>query len=382
LRSKSIELPKPRNSCYGKFVMLHRNQRIFFWTLVFLFLALSPIIVAYSLGYTLNLRRWTLEPTGSIFLKSHLTGVSVFVNGALAKETSFLSSAALLTGLSPETHLVRLERQGHHPWSKAVAVEPWLVTELRNIILVPKPLLSSTSTPEEIAIFNATSTPPHLKLKKNGALLIGEGKEERLIAAHVHSFGARNDGAIFFVDKNGFLARASSQGDVTEIIARPAFSLERGPLQFAFSPTGDLAFTNTSGGLFVARDNKTLLTVAEGVKQARFDRYGEKLLLVKDEMIEALWMKENRSQPFQKEGTREVILRLDSSILDATWWYGDNTHIVIQTKEGIFLTELDGRGGRNTVELFTGKTEAIATSSEFPRAIFFLKNKTWQKMEL
>ena len=86
-------------------------------------------------------------------------------------------------------------------------------------------------------------------------------------------------------------------------------------------------------------------------------------------------------QPFQKKDARDLISDIKPEILDARWLYLDNAHIVTQTREGIFLIELDGRGGRNMIEIISGKTDEIATALESPKTVFYRKGKTWHRIE-
>jgi hypothetical protein len=103
---------------------------------------------------------------------------------------------------------------------------------------------------------------------------------------------------------------------------------------------------------------------------------------VKDHNIDVLWLEDNNYQPFDKKGARSTILSLEEPILEAHWIYLDNAHVVVRTKDGIFLTEVEERGGRNTVELVTGKTDELKTLPDEPKAVFYRREKTWSRIEL
>lgn len=354
-------------------------RRGLLYILIFAFLIAAPLLLAYSLGYTLNLTQRAVMQTGGIFIKSRTPRLSIFLNAQLVKETSIFSGGALLSGVEPGTYLLRLEKAGHTPWSKAVMVEPLVVTEIRNILLAQNPTPVATSSDEEILELKKKSEAPDPKfvLDKKGDLVERTSTTTVTIAHDVHSFRAFDD-LIVFVNRNGFLSKMARDTRTIEIIGRPGFFIEGGkPLEFIRSPIPDFAILDSSGGLFILESSGLLRAVTGGVLKAAFDSYGEKLMLVKDREVDLIWMKDHNYQPLQKAGTVEHIITVPSSIKDAAWFYRDNAHIVISTKEGIFMTETDGRGGRNTLELYPERADEIRTYTAAPDVIFFLKGKTW-----
>lgn len=386
-------------------VMQRRTRRIIFYALIAAFLVAGPLLVARAIGYTIDLKTWALQKSGGIFVKSKTARLAIFLDGALARETSPLSGNALLTHISPQPHLIRLEKSAHHPWSKTVTVEPAKVVELRNITLIPNPVPIATSTdadiisalqslPSPFALAlsaalpkepsksrNNTKLPPPLELDKEGTITVSIGTTTRILASHIHSLAPFED-TILFVDKNGFLARLDPATYEVRILGRPGFYLEQGQIQFIKSPAGEIILLDPSGGLFILDDALMLTAATGGVSDLHFDLRGEKIALAKTSGVEVLWRIDNPHQPFQKKGAREVITRGNAKIKEVRWFYGDNAHLLIRTNEGIFFTELDGRGGRNTVELVSGATDALRTTPDVPHTVFFKQGKEMFKIEL
>lgn len=352
------------------------------------FIVLSPLVIAYSLGYTINFSTRTIEQRGGIFIKSKIPRISLFLNNEFRKETSFFSGGALLTEIPPGTHLLRLEKENYHSWSKTITVEQARVTEIRNILLAPLRLATATATRDEIALLTpATSTPSRtLRLDKKKKLVedhvVNNRATTTILAPSVNSF-ANIKGMIFFIGETGFAAKIGENG-ITETLGRPGFFLSRDtPAQFFLSPRKELAILDAGGGLFILGEGTNETKPLDGgVKEIAFDTEGEKLLIVKERSIEIAWRADNEYQPFQKKGTLEQILALQTSFLNASWHFEDDAHIIIRTNDGIYLTEIDGRGGRNTVELFSGKTSEILTSLGAPNTIYFRKENTWHRIEL
>lgn len=363
--------------------MTKYKRRKVFYLLVAAFILAAPLLVAYSLGYTFDFTARDIKKTGGVFIKSKIPRLSIFLNGQFSKETSLISGGALLTDVAPGTYLLRIEKEGHTPWSKTVAVKPEVVTELRNILLIPRNVSATTTTRREIAPLLATSTLSTVTfvLDKESNLVKKSGKSREIVATNIDSFAAIGN-TVFFVAKNGFLARLKPETKTVETLGRPGFYLSSTSVRFIESPSGEVVITDSAGGIFLLNSSDTITTAGGGALNISFDSEGEKMLIRKDQSVQVRWMADNTYQPFQKKGTEETILRLDSPIQDARWFYKDDAHIIIRTDNGIFLTELDGRGGRNTFELVSGKTDELLTGPEIPDTVFFRKKKTWYKIKL
>ena len=364
--------------------MKRRTRRLFFYSLVVLFAVAGPLIVAYSFGYTYDVTRARFRQNGGIFIKSKISGISVFLDGAFVRETGLIVGSTLLTDVPPAFHLVRLEKQGYRAWSKVVKVDPALVTELRSVMLVPSPVPLATATPEEIAEVSATTTAPIvLSQDHNGNLIQSIGAARQLIAANVHSYGIAA-GIVFFVDKNGFFARYDTLARTTDTIGRPGFYLTLRPLQFIPSPSGNIvAILDSSGGLFIFQDStREIHPITGGIRAIAFDSREEKLLMQKERGIDILFLKENKFQPFEKAGFIENLLTTEHAVKESAWFYRDDAHIAFRTADGIFFTEIDARGGRNTTELVADTASNLMTSRAIPNAIFFRKGKATYKIEL
>ena len=312
-------------------------------------------------------------------MKSRTGGISIFLNSQLVKETSIFSGGALLSSIEPGTYLLRIEKAGRTPWSKAVVVEPTVVTEIRNILLAPNELNIATSSPEEVLeLEKKTETEEfNFSLNSKGELLEKTSTTTIVVTHDVHSFRAFDD-TVYFVNKSGFLAQMNRGTRAIDIIGRGGFFMTDGKdFKFLRSPQKDIAILDSSGGLFILDADQQLHPLAGSVKKIAFDNRGERLMLVEDRDIDLVWVRNNNYQPFQKSGTVEHIITVPSDLKEAVWFYRDNAHIILNTREGVYITETDGRGGRNTIELYYGKAEEIRTLPEAPDKIFFRRGERW-----
>ncbi len=126
------------------------RRRILLYSLIAFFLIAAPFVIFYSIGIFVDIRSRTLMPTGGIFIKTNIAGAKVFLNNALIKENSFLSHGALLNDITQGAYLLRVEKDHYRPWQKEITVKNGIVSEYRNIFLVPQ-------EPAETTIFQITS---------------------------------------------------------------------------------------------------------------------------------------------------------------------------------------------------------------------------------
>lgn len=197
-------------------------------------------------------------------------------------------------------------------------------------------------------------------LDSNSELAVLQNNTVKKIRDNVDSFGIYGKD-VFFVDKNGFLAKLNIETNEVKIINRPGFFLSDKPVKINFSPSGDLFMVDSSGGLFFVslKEENIIHTVAGEVRGAEFDSLGKKLLFWTPTEIKVFWVEPNTYQPFQKGFSIEPIFKIDSGLKEASWFTKDDFHIIIRADSGIYIMEIDGRGGRNTIELVNKKTNAM-----------------------
>lgn len=134
-----------------------RSISILFLGILFIFSA--PIIVLYSLGYTLD-DKFTIQKTGGIFVHSNIANSNIFVDEDFHKTNGAFFRNTLIQDLVPnKEYLIEVQKEGYHSWIKEIYVYPSIVSEGRVFML---PL---EFAPREIFKFidkegNATSTPP------------------------------------------------------------------------------------------------------------------------------------------------------------------------------------------------------------------------------
>lgn len=150
------------------------KRRLLFYTLILVFLIITPLMIALAVGYNLNLKAFSFFPTGGIFVKTNQTGVDIWLDGELIRETSFLISGALLSNVPVGTHNARIDKEGYRSWEKNISVHKGMVSEYRAVMMIP------ISAPVISASENIYREPFHYYLSPDGlfnAILLSAQKK-------------------------------------------------------------------------------------------------------------------------------------------------------------------------------------------------------------
>ncbi len=363
-------------------------RRILFYFFIAVFLFSSPFVVVYALGYSFNIHTRVFEQRGGIFVKSKTGGLTIALDDLTVKETSLFSGNALITDVEPGMHRVRIAKEGYHSWGKKILVIPGVVTEFRNVMLVPRGVHITTAAPEDQARIarrkeSQKNAPLHLNAKNE--LLYAVGTTTEIIARNVHSFAVMNEGLILFVDRNGFLARLALASRALEILGRPGFYLEKEPVRFiASSEERTAAIIDSLGGLYLLEEAEQprLEPLTGGVKNALFDEQEEKLLLIREQELEVAVLKKSPEGLSEREGIGGTIIESPKKIIDAAWFYDTDRHVVFVTGDGVFFTDIDRRAEPYTVQIAAQKFQKVFTFPETPRMIFLEDERGVYTLEL
>lgn len=138
------------------------------------FLIASPAVIVYSQGYALDLKTFSLAKTGGIFVATTPKGVLVHINDRLTATTSALplTQGKLISRLLPGDYAVKIGKGGYLTWDKKLKVEPQLVTEARNIFLIPEERKVQTIETEVNDMIMSDSNTAIAYIKENGIAIL------------------------------------------------------------------------------------------------------------------------------------------------------------------------------------------------------------------
>jgi len=117
--------------------MTLRTRRSLLLLCLTVFLAALGPILLYTFGYRINWHTFALEKTGGLYIAVQPTGADIFIDGHLARATSFLSRGILIQNLNPNAYEIRVGKDGFLPWAKTLTIKPGQVFEAR-IVLTPR----------------------------------------------------------------------------------------------------------------------------------------------------------------------------------------------------------------------------------------------------
>lgn len=112
-------------------------RSLFFWLLVVAFLATTPFIILYFMGYRYSFERGVFIYTGSISIQANPTqNLDIRIDGAsVSAETNRINQSYHIEGILPGKHTVSVTAPGFSTWSKEVTVRSGIATEFWNVLL-------------------------------------------------------------------------------------------------------------------------------------------------------------------------------------------------------------------------------------------------------
>jgi hypothetical protein len=132
------------------------RRRLYLMMSVLAFIALIPIILLYSEGYRLG-DAFSLVETGGIYVRSDVADTSLYVNGALKKETGLLIRNSFIDDLRPGMYEIRVEKDGYRSWVKRVRVDENLVTDVNHLPVLTE--IASTTVRRYLPATSTEATP-------------------------------------------------------------------------------------------------------------------------------------------------------------------------------------------------------------------------------
>src|SRR3990167_949555 len=144
---------------------------------------------------------------------------------------------------------------------------------------------------------------------------------------------------------------------------------------------GDIYLIDASGGLFFMQNGGTEIQPFDGaVLGAEFDSEAKKLLYWKESELHILFIKDESYQPYRKAGTHIKIPAASEKINPSTssgltlskvervkkaaWYDDDNEHIMVLTQKGIFVIDIDDRGGFFVKKIIDGFAQNFIYSTQ------------------
>ncbi|MDP2820835.1 MAG: hypothetical protein Q8O39_01345 [bacterium] len=142
-------------------------KKLIFCVFLVLFFIFAPIVIFYSLGYRFDFQNKKLVQTGGIYVKTQPKKAKVFLNEEFVNFTDFLGGSFFIKNLLPGNYSLEIQNDGYGSWSKNLLVEEKMVTEVKEVILLPNEIPSLILDQKVIDFYSSPSLKKMLVLKND-----------------------------------------------------------------------------------------------------------------------------------------------------------------------------------------------------------------------
>ncbi len=287
-------------------------RRRVLWFLLFTFLLCTPVLIGYSRGYRIDDALGVIQ-TGGIYLHSDIPYTSVYLDDEFVENNGALLRNTFIEGLLPNRYYaVRVERPEYQSWVKVLRVEPKLVTEAK-IFMLPKVF--------EWVMINATSTLTMLDTETGISTTTEVTNPE-------------------YLDKVEFFEEDHDQFEVE--VATSTYEYIRGIRYPSTTIVTEIRYPDW------------LVTLASSSKLAEKEMVREHdgiVTWLEHGDLYAVWARENDVVPyyFCSEGgcQDQLAIQWEDDILRYNFYPNRNDVVIVLTRSGLYVVELDNRSQRN-----------------------------------
>ena len=300
--------------------MTNKTRKIILLTVTLFFILLAPIILLYAWGYSFDWQSKKPVLTGGIYLKSIPKKAEVYINNEPQKE----ATPTFIERLLPKEYQIRVTKEGFHSWEKTLKVESKIVTEAKNILLIPI----------------------NLEIKTVNSELILELSEESI--------------NIFYIQEPSYILYKTDKNNSFQ----EQISLTPLPNNYKYeiftSANKQIVVLDEKNQLYLLnQETKNFELISQNVQGIQFSYDNRKLLYFTPSEI---WIY-HLEGPGKIEDKKELITRVSQNIKQAIW-YKTNEHIIFSIGENIKIVELDNRSDRNIINLIKLKVEKMIYSQK------------------
>lgn len=311
--------------------MNSKIRHIILYSVILFFILITPVIILYSLGYSFDWQKKEIVLTGGLYIKSTPKKATIYINEKPKKETP-----AFIKRLIPKYYQIKVVKEGFHEWNKKLKIESKLVTEAKDILLIP--------INPEIKVINE-------KISDDFSL------KEYIIS------GTTAPNNIFYIQKPSYILYKTDKTNSFQEQINLTPLPENQEYEIIISNNQQIAVLNKNKQLYILnKTTRNFELIKENVQKAEFSSDNEKLLYYTPNEIWIYYLDK-----------QELITRLSQEIKQVIW-YETNKHIIFLVNEKIKIIELDSRDEKNIIDIIKIDAQEIAYS-EKDQLLYLIKNK-------
>ncbi|MFH1612007.1 MAG: PEGA domain-containing protein [bacterium] len=309
-----------------------RRKLLLYLSTIF-FILITPITIAYALGYTFD---WVSKKpvlTGNLYVYSIPEKATVSVNNKPREAKTPL----FVRRLKPNYYHIEVGKEGYQTWQKDIEIKSRLITEFKDVLLIPitpKIEILDNNLPINFSLVNYlndnTDKPNNLYYFKNDILYKTDSTGLKNQQISLNPLPENNDYKIFAPKEN------------------------------------KIAVLNNFDLYILDSDTRNFDFIANKVNFLEFSGDKEKILYTTNNEIWVYYF-------FNKE--KELITRSSQNIEHAFWHTQTDKHIIFVVDSLIKIIELDNRNKRNTFNIFESPVEQITYNQEDNAICWTTENK-------
>lgn len=116
-----------------------KTRRFIFYGFFLFFFLLSIGLIFYSQGWRFDFENFALQKTGAAYIETIPKSVIIKLNDEIIPDQSgLIKNGTLIPNLLPKNYKIEIQKDGYLTYRKNISVEPSIVSELINVILIPQ----------------------------------------------------------------------------------------------------------------------------------------------------------------------------------------------------------------------------------------------------
>jgi len=323
------------------------------------FFVITPVLVAYSMGYRFDFQKMKITATGGIYVRTFPAADQIIIDSKITQKPGMFSNSIFVQSLLPNEHAVLVKKTSYYDYFKTLPVQEKEVTKIENVLLFKKDIQFTIITDKTKSPFITQEK----FLIKNNNLYYSDAPEnseltvvqkstpvlKKIAAFALSPFGGspvgRQNNNIIWLGTDGFLYKsdlsASPAAEPAKIILTPLKIVKTGSYKI-ISDSKNIFINNNGNLLFLNTKTNELDDFAGQVKDAKISPDDKNIVYFSGKNLYIFLL--------SKESDGKVLLyKSPEEITDCIWL--NNDYIIISSANKIIISEIDYRGNINVVTL-------------------------------
>ena len=351
--------------------MTKKARTILFSVCAILLFSIAPTITLYSMGYRIDFDSKKIVQTGGFYFKILPKNIQILIDGKIKKKTDIFFGSILIKNLLPKEYKVKIEEEGYFPWEKNLKIEEKVVTEAKNIVLIPgKPRFEILGNGIENFFFSPDGKKFVLKDKEGLKLFDTEKKIENYLIEAKSKEG--NEKIVFSPDSQKILLKIDSKFKLLDLTKFPPSLTD---LDFLDPEIKEIAFhPKDSRKIFLLKNGEIFEADLEKKKEISF----EKDVLTYKISAGFIYYLDNTGFLFKTDFSQKIKEKVNERVFPIK--EGANYQIEIfgnfiflKNGETLYLFDPDS----NSFEKFFEPVKSLEVSPDFKKIAFFNEHEIW-----